>query len=221
MNALKIGLDWYKDSKGYDIDRSGHRATIVGNGGKLAPTRPLENEFVFSAFSKVQTDGELLDFVNNYGFLNHPAYGSSVETRRGVSQVFSDSFKVHQDGRLAYRKSRSAEGEDVREHLETARLFRDILRQSSRGWKRVSLSLAVKINNRLSQETLGDITLTEDTTRGFRMIFTTDSLLNGMWLQLAQKVSGQAKFQFCEFCGVPFEVGPDAGRRADATFCSP
>ena len=51
---------------------------------------------------------------------------------------------------------------------------------------------------------------------------TASSLLNAMWLQLATKISGGAKFHSCELatCGMPFEVGSVFGRRADARFCS-
>jgi len=54
--------------------------------------------------------------------------------------------------------------------------------------------------------------------RGFQMVLKADSLINGLIMQLVQKLSGQAQFNRCDFCGVPFEVGPGK-RRTDARFC--
>jgi hypothetical protein len=54
------------------------------------------------------------------------------------------------------------------------------------------------------------------------MVLTANSLMDGLWLQLAQKVSGEAKFRTCELpsCRQIFEVGSNSSRRADARFCS-
>ena len=124
-------------------------------------------------------------------------------------------LKVHPGG-MELIEDGFTEGEDVAEHLETAKLFRDFLRQSEKGLSRAPPTLARAVNAKLAQNPLGEINLRHR----FRMAMIANSLIAGMWLQLAQKLSGSAKFRFCELCGAPFEVGPGTGRRGDAQFCS-
>ena len=45
-------------------------------------------------------------------------------------------------------------------------------------------------------------------------------LIDALWLQMAQSVSSGRGVQTCDFCGIPFEVGPGSGRRLDAKFCN-
>ena len=46
------------------------------------------------------------------------------------------------------------------------------------------------------------------------------SLLDAIWLQLAQELSSGAAIRQCRHCGDWFETGVRTGRRADAKFCS-
>jgi hypothetical protein len=73
--VLRINLDWQIDSAGYRTNENGKSTTIIGNGGKLVPTRPLhQNNMVFLAFAKVTSELELLKFVHHYGLLEKPSY---------------------------------------------------------------------------------------------------------------------------------------------------
>jgi hypothetical protein len=45
------------------------------------------------------------------------------------------------------------------------------------------------------------------------------TLLDALWLQLAQALSGGTQFRRCEKCNIPFSVG-GKGRRLVARFCS-
>lgn len=46
------------------------------------------------------------------------------------------------------------------------------------------------------------------------------SLLDTLWLSLAQDLSQQGNLRICAQCGEPFRTGPGTGRRLDAKFCS-
>ena len=46
------------------------------------------------------------------------------------------------------------------------------------------------------------------------------SLLEALWLSLAQGLSSQGNLSQCRQCAVWFETGPGTGRRLDAKFCS-
>jgi hypothetical protein len=47
-----------------------------------------------------------------------------------------------------------------------------------------------------------------------------DTLLDGMWLQLAEALSGDAQLLRCIQCGVWFAAGASFGRRRETKFCS-
>jgi hypothetical protein len=210
MSALEIGLDWQKDSKGYRINDYGkYGTTIVGNGGRLVPIRPLQNDMVFMAFAKIESQLELLEFVQHFGLLEKPSY----DERYGSISVDATTLTPIKSRPVIY-------GEDVDDHLESAQMFRDLMALTRRKG-RASSTLSGWIEHRMLDEKLGEMGLEFVSGRGFHMVLKADSLMNGMLMQLAQKISGQSKFQSCEFCGVTFEVGPGTKRRADATFCSP
>jgi hypothetical protein len=224
MYPLKLHLNWFKDSAGYRFAEYGKHVTcIIGNGGKLIPFSPFEgSEAVFSAFASVTSPPALLHFVEQYGMLNKPAYGVQVERGRTTNTAYGgSSFRMDERGSLSFVED-SPEGEDVSPHLETAQLFREILEQSGKGWRRPPPSLAHSIAEALQEEPLGEISLAGDRRHGFRMVLTAISLMDGLWLQLGQKIAGLAKFQTCELpsCRQVFEVGSSSGRRLDARFCS-
>jgi hypothetical protein len=52
-----------------------------------------------------------------------------------------------------------------------------------------------------------------------RLQYKPNSLLIGLWLQLAQAVSEGANLRKCPQCGILFSTGSGTGRRADARFC--
>jgi hypothetical protein len=211
MSALKIGLDWYKDSKGYRlIDYGRYGTTIAGNGGELVPTQPLANDMIFMAFAHVDSQQKLLKFVRHYGLLERPSYNQAS----GIIFVDAKTLAPIESRPVIY-------GERVGEHLDTAQAFRDLLAFTSRRGGAASASLSEWIDEKMLDQKLGDMSLEFVSGRGFQMVLKADSLINGMLMQLAQKISGRAKFRICELCDAPFEVGPGANRRADATFCSP
>jgi hypothetical protein len=158
MNALKIGLDWYKDSKGYRlIDYGRYGITVVGNGGKLVPTRPLENDMVFMAFANVDSQPKLLEFVHHYGLLEQPTYDGAYRA------VFDATT-------LALIESRPViHGEYVEEHLNTARMFRDMLMWIGRKG-RASDSLSEWITDQILDKKLGGISIELVSGRGFQMV---------------------------------------------------
>ena len=163
---------------------------------------------VFKAFATVESQDQLLEFVHHYGLLEKPSYGET------------DGTVVIDARTLTPIESRPVMfGEKIEDHLNTAQMFRDTLAFATRRG-RASDSLSEWIADRILGETLGNLRFDFVSTRGFRMYFEAETLLNGMLLQLAQRVSGQTNFRACNLCGVPFEVGPGTGRRGDATFCS-
>jgi hypothetical protein len=209
MNALEIALEWYKDSKGYRLNGEGKSRTVVGRGGRLVPTQPLRNDMVFLAFAGVESDRELMKFVHHYGLLEEPSYDESF----GMTSFDAETLALIPSRPILY-------GEYVEDHLATARMFRELLALTvQKGW--ASRALSDWITDRMLGDKLGNVSLGLVSGRGFQIRLRADSLFTGMLMQLARKISGQSQFRACDLCNKLFEVGPNAGRRADATFCSP
>jgi hypothetical protein len=53
----------------------------------------------------------------------------------------------------------------------------------------------------------------------FRVAIVPETLLGGLWIQIAQELAAGVKVHACDNCGSPFTAGV-SGRRADARFCS-
>jgi hypothetical protein len=225
MSLLSIRLDWQKDSAGYELADHGKRGFyVVGKGGDLVPFRPLEgNDVVFTAFAKVNSPATLLNFVSHYGLLEEPACERPFDTETRQGYVLGGEF-FHFDeeaGGLKLRPTGEAapSGERVSDHLETAALFRRVMTGGAEALRRDPLLTAVKEAIWKTAE-LGELTAEVDSKQGFRLAIAVNSLLAGLWLQLAQGVLGHRSFNTCRSCGSIFEVGVTFGRRADAKFCS-
>ena len=54
---------------------------------------------------------------------------------------------------------------------------------------------------------------------GIRLEFRPSMLIDALWLQLGQELSGGTAILRCIHCSQLFRAGPGTGRRADATFC--
>jgi len=52
-----------------------------------------------------------------------------------------------------------------------------------------------------------------------RLEFRPSTLIDALWLQLGQELSGGTIIQRCIHCHRPFRAGPGTSRRADAIFC--
>jgi hypothetical protein len=55
--------------------------------------------------------------------------------------------------------------------------------------------------------------------KNLRWLFTPNSLLDALWLQVGQTVTRGVQLRICEHCGDWFEAGAGTGRRAGARFC--
>jgi hypothetical protein len=202
---FSIGLDWQRDAEGYRrADMGRHGQSIVRNGGKWISTQPLvKGDMLYAEFAGIKTAEQVLNFVNRYGFLIS-AFG------RFGGAIDPVTLKLRDEG---------YEGELVDEHLKNARLVRLIMKAENAGRKSLSSKDSLALSGILDREVQGEFSLAPDRERGFRFVFQATSLMNAIWIQLAQKVSGGIKFQACRHCGAWFEVGAGTGKRADSDFC--
>jgi hypothetical protein len=108
-------------------------------------------------------------------------------------------------------------GERISRTLELAQTVRDLLSDNRNRPKLLAALFGVdgKPIGRLLVWLVSD-----EATGALRLRLAPPNLLEALWLQLAQKILGNATVKTCIHCGKWFEVGPGTGRRLDAKFCS-
>jgi hypothetical protein len=99
--------------------------------------------------------------------------------------------------------------------------------KAMRGWLGYSVSGRSRLVERIALEHGGvplgsmPVRLTMDpATRKPRLRLAPRSLLDALWVQFGQTLSGGATIHQCQHCGQWFESGTGTSRRADAKFCS-
>lgn len=163
---------------------------IVRRGGQLVPHRPLSQ---FGSLFKI--------FAN-----------TAVDAQSLLD--FVEKF-----GPLTSAGFKTNAGDPVPQILEHASAMREFLANSSGDRIRRVERIAIQ---------QGGVTLTGMTvkfsldmeTRFPSLWISPRSLLDALWLQLWQALSGSVAMQKCLHCSQWFETGPGTGRRAGAKFCS-
>lgn len=211
---VPFSLNWRRDADGYRIENfERYGKSVVRNGGELLPCQPIaENEMLYAEFAGVKTPEQLLEFVNNYGLLDHSADAIGGQRFKGE---FSKDWGPADDG---------YEGELVADHLDSARLIRDVLDAENRGntssRRRAYQALAQRYDER--GEELGHLRVVPQVDHSrFQAVFEASSLMNAIWLQLARRIGSGVQWEQCRWCGSFFEKGPGTDKRKDMLFCNP
>jgi hypothetical protein len=206
-NGLEVDLLWYKDAKGYALEDHGkYGLWIARRGGKLVPIHPLRGDFAFKVFSNVSDPKDLVEFMNCYGFL---------QNANSLGPVFLNFNKSRKF--LAIKGAPEPNGESVREHLESAGFFREIIGVRPR--RALSRGAGAWVEN-LGSDGIGEIQMLFDRHGALQPVLKPTSLISGLFWQLINSKRAGAQYRSCQYCGIIFQVGVGAGRRADAKFCS-
>ena len=113
---------------------------------------------------------------------------------------------IEKFGPLTHNGIAGGKGEKIADVIDCAKLMEKRLRQVS------GRQDDIPLNN------LGAHLVTDR--EGTRLEFRPSTLIDALWLQLGQELSGGSRILRCMHCGQLFRAGPGTGRRADATFCS-
>lgn len=210
---LETELTWSRDVLGYEIKRFGRLgAYILGRSDTTVRFNPLTGGETYRAFAQVNSEQMLLRFVELHGLLEHE------KTPKPVRRNAIPPFELLPE---------QADGENVKDLLEQARRFREVLQWNTNRTKRPSQEAMAWIERILEPEGLGRVCLDLGSSGlgpaggSLRPVFRPDTLLTGMLWQLALAISGGKHFRTCTLCGSLFEVGPGSGRRAHSAYCSP
>jgi len=209
MVKFAIELDWKVDADGYRlIDNEPWGWSIARNGGRLMSVLPFKSiDNHFKTFANIRTPQQLLQFVNVHGLLHDPdPLGSAI-------WKLNERTKELEPSPLA-----QIEGERVQTCLDQANFFWKILRARESG-RNVPQLIGSAIAREAPSDAIGEMFLRPSARRGVKVVFKATSLINGMWIQLAQSALGDTQIKSCKFCGAFFDAGVGTGRRADALFC--
>lgn len=224
MSTVEINLDWYRDSKGYQLDTSGRFPNrIVAKGGGFEAIKPLRGP-VFAAFANVRSSAHLINFMNLYGYLEATSY--EVADPQGNLKLSGERVKIQrkENGEEIWNFPNTVlVGEDVDRHLETAALFKSLIANAT-GSARPTIARRTNMATFFELvrfETIGEATVVADRYGRFRTVLTPPSLLSGMCIQLVEALQQRSNTRVCALpmCEKVFPVGGTSGKRLVARYC--
>jgi hypothetical protein len=194
-----VDLDWYRDAAGYE----------------LLPEEPSPpGASLLSGFANslriVPRGGQRINYK--------PLQGDRLYARFAGIHTAGDALAfINRFGALTELGTDPGSGEDVHFILEHASAFRSFLSYGAEQERELG-SWAGLEGKRIGRL---DLVLKRDPVSGsLRLTLAPPTLLAGLWLQLAQKITGARPFRECRCCKTWFEVGPGTNRRLDAVFCT-
>jgi hypothetical protein len=108
-------------------------------------------------------------------------------------------------------EGRGQEGENVQSALSNAQAMAAHLRAAETGTSSTSLHAPQSVRLTLQ---IGDPSLRP------ALKLMPETLLDALWLQVAEALAGDCQIRHCHQCGSWFAAGGGFGRRSDAKFCS-
>jgi hypothetical protein len=195
---ILIDLEWFRCPKGYRLISS---RSMVPVG--CSPSFYPDEDWIVPTTSE-HVPCRPLEVDNLYNIF------ANIRSRASLLE-FTKEF-----GTLT-RLASTSWGESVPTCLQQAKIFRELLQyhQKSRG---MLASRFASLPGVYSQE-LGSVNVVQDPVIGLRLTITSETLLTALWLQLGQKLSGDAEIRKCRHCSQFFEAGPGTGKHVDAEFC--
>jgi hypothetical protein len=207
MAHLLIDFVWWRDAEGY---------RLVADGTPPEPLvfHPLGIRIVSATkpLRLVRLGGDLIPYrpLDQFGTLFR-IFANDVKTPKDVL-AFAQKF-----GPLTVAGLDKALGEPAHDTVVHAEGMREFL-SFARGDKRL---LERGIDAQLNPLGQIDIALVLDpATNKPKLRLSPSSLLNALWVQFGQALSGDTGLRQCQHCGAWFETGVGTGRRLDAKFCS-
>jgi hypothetical protein len=223
---------------------------LVANSEAVRTYKPFQKyEMLYSAFAKLKTRDDVVRFIDRFGPIFKDTLDIAVHLRdakafrelllakqRSAKKVCS-TFKQHM------AQQQAASSKQFNEWLAASMKLGEerIEAEAARWTERFSAILNLKPGDlpasgpieipkpELHQVInadgpiiieIGQVYVESDPEEGLRLKITPKTLMQGLWVQLARKLSSKTIIRTCRYCGSTFEAGAGSKRRADATFCS-
>jgi hypothetical protein len=208
MAVVDIDFEWKRSTKGYRVVASKRREPqLVYHplGIRVTPSFVVDTPLrIVPRRGKLEVYRPSLDDLSRI-------FVATVKTKTREVLNFVEKFGPLTDDGLNPKI-----GESTYEALVHAEAMREFLAYASNDARHVVAAQS----NQSSLSNISASLVFDPMTSRPKIRLKPASLLDAMWLQLGQKVSGDAVIRECKHCGEWFEVGAGTGRRLDAKFCS-
>ena len=209
MAQIKVEFSLLRDSKGYRL--VGGQPPLKS---KAIAAVLLSEAFPAGEPQRVARGGGKLDAIGPLDKFEtlYRIFAEKARTAEGVLNF------VQRYGSLTLEGRDPAKGDSVPLVIDHAQAMHHLLTAYATGGKKKLIGLLASPRPRISRievELLSDA-LTEK----LELRLSVHSLIDGLWLQFGQAISGGTHLQQCQHCQELFETGPGSGRRLDAKFCS-
>jgi hypothetical protein len=191
MAQIAIDLDWVRDPEGYRLVERKRELWVVRKGKNHPRNLPRYRPLA-------STD------------LLFKIFANKATKPEGVLDF------VQNYGLLTYG-GWDTTGDQVRLVTLHASHMQQVLRYWSDGSKQRDWPLVPQTGSSIS---LNAMVVWDFAAKALKWEFRPNTLLDALWLQLGQALTGSAQIRQCEHCGDWFEAGRGTGRRLDAKFCS-
>jgi len=240
MLHIAINFPWFRFSRGYKLAPSRslwdlEDRIIVPCGGKRIPIGPLEKfDTLYSIFAKLKTPDELLDFINRYGLIccSDP-FGHPVQSCLETARLFRNVLKLQGKSKAILASSFKSELRALAERKDAIvprsqfavegllknepELLKNLVKEPEEDCEPFEPS--VRDVGEPPPLAIGKLYVVADRLNGVHLQTRAECLMDALWWQLVQKLSGGSSIRECPQCGEWFEAGPGTTRRSDATFC--
>jgi hypothetical protein len=196
-----VCLDGYRAGPAKKHTGNADSEILIANSKRHRFYKPFHwHDNLYLTFAQLQTRNEMLSFANQFGEPDEKTISDSLRIASNFRELLSAKETSNKKVWTAFRRQTAfimaqAENEPSGKQLDISRIIE----------KNVSLSI-------------GTVDLAPDPNIGLRLDIKPFSLKQGLWVQLARKLSRRLLIR-CRECRSMFEVGPGTKKRSDATFC--
>jgi hypothetical protein len=220
---------------------------LVANSESIRTYEPFQKyEMLYSAFAKLKTQDDVLGFINRFGPINS-AYRLDIVSHLRHAKAFRELLSAKQEStkkvcstlkrHMALDQAPLSKGSAKEITPSHERRASELAADQTAAWRHQFIPVfKVDRSNRIDPKQkpvyinqvmaadlpllMGEVHLEPDPEEGVRLKIRPNSLMQGLWVQLARKLSSKTILRTCRYCGSAFEAGAGSKRRADATFCS-
>jgi hypothetical protein len=205
-----INFEWQRDAEGYRLEPN----PIEPKPGGGLVYHPLG--------IRVVSDPNRLRLVRRGG---RPILYRPLDRFETLYKIFANDIRTPEDvltfadkfGPLTIEGLDAEIGEPAYDTIVQAEAMREFLGFAGPDKALLTRGIDSQVNS------LGDIDVAlvlDPTTTTPKLQLSPSTLLDAIWLQFGQALSGDTSLRQCQHCGAWFETGAGTARRRDAKFCS-
>jgi predicted nucleic acid-binding Zn ribbon protein len=193
---------------------------IVKRGAEATQFPPRSVDDLHRQFASIGDEPEaVLEFVRRFGFLG-------LDRRTPPQAIDQESVAQILDARDHMREALTVFDDLTRMETKARRLRKEMLEEGQPvasdfapgDFRQVAGGF---FNQWASPQLVARLVPVTDARHraGLKLVLAPRTLIGSMWLQIAEELTGGAKFRHCDWCGQPIRIGANGGR-SDKSTCS-